>query len=332
MNAAFCASLAYTIGMRTRTDPFNPPKPPRSFSLGATDKRLAVLDLFTRYDCLPGAYIRRAARVSTWTLTQLNRGWYIRAIPFSTNPSLLDARNREPVWQIAHRGKIMLGKAVMAIREHMKHKVGRNLCQFSFDIAPEDIPGLSLKTPADLLAHPLCPPATRTMQFPFAFETDQGVIIPDSDVFGYEMNGRYFYLLFEFDNGTETRVPGTEKARKKKNITKMVRQYAKARALIKARFGITNIFIAIIADDARHMQSIKRTIEAEVSPEDWRYFGLQCFPEPVKGQNFPPPTGWLVTDDWTLAGDGRLNILEVLSGPTRKGATGGRAIGADTEA
>lgn len=125
---------------RTRNDPFNPPKPSRAFSLEDTEKRHAVLDLFTKYECLPGTYLRHGAGVSPWTITKLNNAWYIHALPYSPKPSLLDARNREPVWIIGQRGKALLGKPTAHSGDHMRHKVGRTLCQYSFDVAPQSIP------------------------------------------------------------------------------------------------------------------------------------------------------------------------------------------------
>jgi hypothetical protein len=336
--------------MRTRIDPFNPPPLPPSYKPRLNQKRQRVLDLFTQYELLPGEYIRAKAKVGSRVITSLNRAHCIEAIPYSSKHAKLDARNCPPLWSITERGATLSGKRPAVSNDHEAHKIGRTLTQFSFDTAPDEIGGLILRTQENILMRPKAEHAT--WEDLLTIPVGDKVIEPDSQLFGYSYNHRYFYLFFEYDNGTETRTPKTHKGKIKKNITKMIGLYNEALSagLIHQTLGISNIFIAIVADSELHAQSILKVIERDVPETRWHNFGVTSLPwsidfhlldgtvqtfsrakcgtnwevladefKKVEGclikrtsRRFPPPTAWAVTEDWQLAGGKTLNILDIL--------------------
>lgn len=303
---------------RTRNDPFNPV--PKGREVRGTARELALLSLFVKYEVLPTRYIYASLPSGEYAhklLGKLNGEGYIQ-IPHNDDARYMDARNKEALWTITEKGERLLGIEVERQSDHFKHKVARTLAQFSFDHAP-----ITKRTLQDILAHPKCPPVKN----PHVFVTSEVDIEPDIPLFGYEHNGKFFYLVVEIDNGTETVKPGTGKdstpaqklrAYQKKNIRKMVRAYAeylREHGYYK-QFGIRNLSIAIIANSEGRMHSIMDEVRTE-APDMERFFLFKNFPD-YQRYGFPPPTGHLVEEPWRTI-TGSLSIMEVLNGHRQAG-------------
>lgn len=295
--------------MRTRQDPFKPK--PKGQPVKGTRRQLALLSAFTKYEVLPGRYLQALSGTPEYTqdlITLLNTEGYIR-IPLPATRRL-DARNRHALWEGTDKGEKLLGQKFRREGDHFGHKVHRTVARFSFDFAPKEIPGLVRRTLSDILADERCPPDTRYGE-PHTFTVDGYKVIPDEALSGFQLNGRSFYFFFEADGGTETRIPTTPSAYKKKNIAKMISSYSfffKSKGH-RTRYGLSNIAVLIITKNETDKRSILKVIESLVPKELWRQFGLRVVPDFTEG--FPPPTGHLVTEDWETV-NGTLNIIKIL--------------------
>lgn len=304
---------------RTRIDPFNPPINPGE--LKPSKRRLQAMMLFTEFETVPTRCFHRVLGYQTGKdkITELNLYGYIRIA--SGFRRQLDARNKEAMWEGTAKGERFLGRKFKSVGDHFSHKTHRDVIWFSFWIAPQEIPGLTLRSVGDILAHDNCPPETRLERHPSSFTVGEHTINPDHDLFGYSYpaNGRTRYMYFqgfEADGGTETRTPNPDNlnASKKKNITKMVRAYRDylVEEGYRARYGISNISIPIIAKTEADMRSIMEVVERECSEDIAEHFIFKVVPDFTEG--FPPATGHMVTDDWHQVGGATLNIMDILKG------------------
>jgi hypothetical protein len=270
--------------------------------------------MFTEFETVPTSYFHRVLGYQTGkdVISELNIYGYIRiARGFGKQ---LDARNREALWEGTKKGERLLGYPFKRAGDPFGHKAHRDVIWFSFWIAPYEVPGLSLRTAGDILAHDNCPPETRLESTPSHFTVGDRTVRPDHDIFGYALtrSGRTRYMYFqgfEADGGTETRTPDPENfnASKKKNITKMVRDYRdylSARGY-EDRYGISNISVPIIAKSGTDMRSIMEVVERECDPDTYGSVRDQFIFKHAPGftEGYPPASGHMVTEDWHQVGE-----------------------------
>lgn len=280
-----------------------------------------MLDLFTRYECLPTTYIHKAIgeQYAKDLITLLNTEGYIR-IPVASTKRM-DARNKEAMWEGTPKGEKLLGKTFRKEGDHFQHKAHRTVAWFLFDHAARAL-GLERRTITDIVLDERCPLATRAEQRPSTFDIDGYTVIPDEELSGFRLtlpNGKHrsFYFFLEADGGTETRVPGTEKAHKKKSTQTMIEMYAAffAREMYQSRYGLKNIIVFIIVKDWTDALSIMRVI-GTVAPKHKRRFAFKVIPDFTEG--FPKPDETILTEDWHTL-EGPLNILNILKGGDANG-------------
>ena len=294
-------------------------KQPKGVVKGTT-AQLAILRLLRRYEVLPSTYMvagygkpQGAERL----ITLLNHNDYIEVVPGSTRHSKV--YNRPRVYQLTQKGEQLLG-ATESWREsdHFKHKFLRCVAQFSFDLAPKEVPGLRLLTLDDILARPQSPARTRAARNPSSFSVAGHEVRPDANLFGFEYRGRYFYLHgFEIDRGTETRTPGTESGYRRKNITRMIRAYTAyvAHGQFRALYGISNVSIAIICTNASSLRSIVHVLDRECESTQVKdRFLFTTIPDFSGPDPFLPPSAHLFTRDWERWDGSRFNIQRFLKG------------------
>lgn len=319
---------------RTRIDPFKPPI--KKGELRPRGKRMDALAMFTEFEAVPTSYFHRVLGYQTGkdTISELNSYGYIRIAKGFREQ--LDARNKEAMWEGTPKGERLLGHPFKRVGDPYGHKYHRDVIWFSFWLAPYEVPGLTLRTVHDILAHDNCPEETRAESRPSSFRVGDRTINPDHDLFGYSYtrNGRTRYMYFqgfEADGGTETRTPDPENfnASKKKNITKMVRDYRDylSERNYYHRYGISNISIPIIAKTENDMLGIMEVVERECDRALYgsvaEHFIFKHVPGFIEG--YPPATAHMVTDDWHQVGGGTLNIMGVLKGESDVRREEGRA-------
>lgn len=302
-----------------KNDPYKPKS--KGLKVTGSPKQLELLNLFTRYEALPTSYFQApiGRHYANDLITLFNTEGYIRIAPGSKRR--LDARNKEAIWEGTDKGEMLLGKPFIRETDHFNHKIRRMFIRYSFDAALKEIPGLTMRRIADILAHPDCPPgiheekaaAERAQREfnPSTFTIDDYTVVPDEELFGLRLGARSFYALIEVNGQTETYTPKTKRGKKKKNITKMIKAYGQllARDLHFVRWGLKNIEFLILADTQTDKEAIKEVIMRDF-PQYARKFALKIVPDFTEG--YPPPTGHMVTEDWETADGGTLNILNIL--------------------
>lgn len=286
-----------------------------------TKPQLALLELLQTYEVLPSSYLMAGygkPEGAERLITLLNHNDYIGIVEASTRH--MRVFNRPRVYELTPKGIELLKskgcwRGVAWEKDHFLHKFLRTLVQFSFDIAPQEVEGLTKRTLADILAHPNCPEATRRADKPSYFTVGTHEVRPDGDLFGYEYNGRYFYLHgFELDRGTESRTPTN--IYRKKNITGMIRLYRDYldQKLYRQRYGISNVSIPIICTTTADMLSIITVVNRECSPAIAQRFLFKVISDFTSMESFAPATGHMLTTDWLRPDGSHFNILEFMKG------------------
>jgi hypothetical protein len=298
--------------MEKRRSPFK--KRPFGTVKGTT-RQLNFLDLLQTYELLPADYLMAAYEKPEGAqrlITLFNHNGYIDIVEPSTRHRRV--YNRPKIYELTPKGIQLLkdkGRWHNRVweRDHFLHKHLRTLVQFSFDIAPKEVAGLTLRTLQDILAHPNCPDATRHEERPSYFTAAGHQIRPDADLFGYQLNGRYFYLHgHEDDRGTEVR--GGSSIYGKKTITAMIRGYVEYLQLrmYRTKYGISNVSIPIICTTYPDLLAIFEVVKREAPERLWPHFLGKVVPDFTSMEPFPPPTGHMFTEDWLLPNGGRFNI------------------------
>jgi hypothetical protein len=281
--------------------------------VSGTPNQMAVLDGLNTYRYLNSDYLRKLIGNGTANdiIGLLSQEGYIRAVrqlprmrgykivyenvrstnnrTTSLTERLLEGRGQLPRF---HQGD-----------KQFNHQYLIAVTQFSFDIAPLEIPGLKKRTLADIKAHEN-----------YDGGEDPDHIRPDAPLFGYEYarpdgRKRYFYLHgFEADCGTES-LTGLGR----QTIERKVDQYRHyiAQRVYDEVYGISNLSIAFVTMSevrARNILDIIRKTAGAFADKFLvksvsRFTDLSAPP--------PPPTGHMVTEPW-LTTDGTLSILEVL--------------------
>jgi hypothetical protein len=324
--------------MEKRRSPFK--KRPFGTVKGTT-RQLDLLDLLQTYELLPADYLMAAydkPEGAQRLITLLNHNGYIGIVEASTRH--MRVYNRPKVYELTPKGIQLLKdkdrwRDRVWERDHFLHKFLRTLVQFSFDIAPKEVPGLTLRTLEDILAHPRCPDATRHEERPSYFVAAGHQIRPDGELFGYELNRRYFYLHgHEDDRGTETR--GRSNIYGKKTITAMIRGYAEYldQGMYQTRYGIRNVSIPIICTTYPDLLAIFEVIKREVPSEQWPRFLGKVIPDFTSMEPFPKPTGHMFTEDWLRPDGSRFNIHAFMATgePTWTSTEPARSLGKSSSA
>jgi hypothetical protein len=289
--------------------------------VSGTANQLAVLDLLNTYRYLNSDYIRAwlPGGSTNDVILLLSQEGYIR-VPRQV-PKIF---GRKLIYEIVrgdHHERATKAEQLMAANDRVlrdrtsdsqfAHEYLISSCQFSFDIAPREIPGLKKRTLDDIKAHE---------NYPGGVDPDH--IRPDAPLFGYEYTRpdgrkRYFYLHgFEADRGTEPlRGDGRQ------TIERKVRHYAE---YLRARvyndvYGISNLSVAFITMSearAHNILDIVRQVAGDCADK----FLVKYLPNFIRDGNPPPPTGHLVAEPW-LTTTGTRSILEVLTRPDHSRAS-----------
>jgi hypothetical protein len=247
---------------------------PPSFDASGTPRELEVLGLLQTYDLLPSHYIRTALGNSGYVpdlLTNLRKGHYIGFPEMEPEERLAHIlRNRKYVNQIWPRGEALLARHGLwhgkpRGNDHFKHKLLRSQIEFSLDWAAYEVPDLRVITPAEVLAHKNCPPATREDKTPWRIPP-KPCLEPDITR-GYALDGHFIFFHVEVDRNTE---PGDSESKRQSIRDKIQRYVAYLRA--PNRFGFkSEPFILFATIDAAR----KEVIETLITKQGGEY--ADCF-------------------------------------------------------
>jgi hypothetical protein len=285
-----------------------------------TRAHLALLDLLTKYRCLPRNYLVAG-------LPSVGRRYAEDVITFSSGEGFIHCpneakrhnhpNNRPVVYELSRGTAKRPSKLDRLLLEHgrtppqlsnrqFRHSFLASIVQFSFDIAPREIVGLKKRTLADIKAH--------EDYDSFSRPEDSDHIRPDAPLFGYEYTQasgrkRYFYLHgFEIDRRTEPQ----ESYSDRRTIAEKIQNYAAylAADTYNQVYGISNLFIAFITINEGGAHRILDTIRKYGGAYQDR-FGVKYIPDFTADAKPPAPTGHMLTEPWLTVG-GTLSILEVL--------------------
>jgi hypothetical protein len=303
------------------------------YRLTPTD--MSVLTLLQRYRYLPSTYI--AALLSL-------EGDYYKDIlhKLRHRAGLIDcpapswaaanARYRPAVYCLTDRGSQAL-KAARLYAPHPKtghefnHELGVCLIRASFELGVQEH-CLQLITADDILAHPSCPPHTRNHKTPWA--------IPVSFDWSFEgrmtrvehtvkTDGEFFALArpheqgrttlafpgFEFDRRTEPLEPADyERPSIKKKI--LAFRAIASQGLYRSRFGLPNAIIPFVTVNEVHLRSMMKVVEVISNGHGSKLFIFKNLPNFAAFENFPPPTGHMLTTPWQRVGHAPYSILQEL--------------------
>jgi hypothetical protein len=268
------------------------------------------------YRYLPSTYIKAAltagAEYVEDVLPNLVEKHYI-GIPESARDRC-KTKQIPYVYELRPRGLSFLARNGRAAERALasnwfEHDVLACITQFSFDMAPRVISGLSKRTSQSILFHQNCPEATRKSLTPFLIPTNPP-LDADAKPFGFELNGKLiFFHGFEADNGTET-VRTTVKSKIDRYVTYLERNMP-TRLYGMLRNHMHILFVTISQDRAEHM--------AGLVPDAWadrfHFKATSGF-----DTRFPAPTAHMVAESWTQKGGKTWNILEhlgAMNGQTR---------------
>lgn len=305
---------------KKRRSAFRPESTPAT-RVNPSAKVLHVLETLQTYEVLStphllaivgnGKYERRV-------LAKLTHGNYI-GIP--NDILLYCAHNNVPyIYELKPRGVELLKQSgrldpTPHDSDHFKHKYVRGIIRHSFDIAPEFVDGLTLRTQSDILSDPRC-----TQKDP-RIDVPSGTIKPDGPLFGYSLGGQAFayFIGFEADRGTEQ---GVLRPGEKKSLTSMVQRYNEFfdGRYFEVLFGLKNAFLPIVTTKPNRVQTFLEIIAAECPRTSSRFLVATV---PDFGEHVPKPDAHIVTGDWKRVVSGKVenfNILEALRTAAQKKA------------
>jgi hypothetical protein len=305
------------------------------FRLTETDLR--ILDLLQDYECLPSIYIPTILGLPVvYTLARLttlrHTAGVIECPPGSWDTQ--NARYRRAIYSLSERGEQALRDAglyrpLVRGNDHIKHKSARCITEASFQLgANENF--LTLVTHRDILAHPKCPPETKRANAPFHFPAQFSYRTPrenrliqvdrsfvhDTKPFAiaYTTDGqtrRLFVAGIEVDRGTETRNP--EKVRRQTINEKILAtlELHKSRTY-QTQLGIPNATTLFVAISEHEMQEMMAILEDRTDGQGSKNIAFKFVREFASIDNFPKPTGFMLTEPWQRVGHPPLDIVAEL--------------------
>ena len=296
-----------------------------------TANDLAVLQLLQRYRYLPSNYV--AALIGTasrWHKYQLMKLRHEAGLIECPNASwaAANARYRPAVYALTTKGEELLAERGLY---ESRRKSGREfnhelmvcLIQASFELGARERK-LEVITARDILYHRNCPPHTRHEQepwsIPVAFTFNghklEEYVETDGDFFGLARTsgtGRAALLFpgFEADRRTEPLEPEDyERSSIKKKFIK-IREVARQK-LYQSRYGLPNAIVPVITINEAHKHSLMRVLENLTEGHGSKLFIFKSMSNFASFENFPPPTGHMVTEPWERVGHEPYSIIEEL--------------------
>ena len=298
-----------------------------------TASDIAVLQLLQRYRYLPSTYIAELTRSkSRWYKYQLAKLRHEAGLIDCPNASwaAANARYRPAVYALTAKGEEFLKERGLF---EPRHKSGREfnhelmvcLIQASFELGARE-KKLEVITAHDILYHRNCPPSTRhekdPWSIPVAFTFNghklEEHVETDGDFFGLARTtdtGRSALLFpgFEADRRTEPLEPEDyERSSIKKKFIK-IREVTRQK-LYQSRYGLPNAIVPVITINEAHKRSLMRVLENLTDGHGSKVFIFKSMPNFASFENFPPPTGHMVTEPWERVGHPPYNIIDELKG------------------
>lgn len=294
---------------------------PSGKSYRVTKNDVLVLALLQRYRYLPSNYI---AALLGWKgeyykdiLTKLRHEAGLIDCP-NSSWAAANARYRPAVYALTAKGEKLLKERGLYVPHprtgyEFNHELMVCLIQASFELGAKQH-GLEIISPQDILNHPNCPAATRyeksPWRVPIAYTYDRHAIEhhveSDGEFFGLARwsDGVRTALLFpgfEADRRTEPLEPEDydRPSIKKKFIA--YREIARQR-IYQSRYGLPNAIVPFVTINETHKRAIMRVVEKLTDGKGSKLFIFKSLPNFASFENFPPPTGHMVTEPWERVG------------------------------
>jgi hypothetical protein len=302
---------------------------PKGAPYRVTAHDLDVLQLLQTYRYLPSNYIAALlAEKSRWYKYQLAKLRHEAGLIECPNASwaAANARYRPAVYALTAKGMDLLKeRGLYAPRRktgrEFNHELMVCLIQASFELSTREH-GLEVIRAQDILDHPNCPAFTRLQKdpwsIPVAFTFNghklEEQVETDGDFFGLARStntGRTALLFpgFEADRRTEPLEPEDyERSSIKKKFIK-IREVSKQH-LYRSRYGLPNAIVPVITINEAHKRSLMRVLENITEGHGSKLFIFKSMPNFASFENFPPPTGHMVTKPWDRVGHPPYSILD----------------------
>lgn len=242
------------------------------------------------------------------------RGKYLTNHPHSFSMRLPVAgsrypRPREYSWMLTPSGHEFNGDRgydFVPPGGHFKHQLASSFLGASFELATQEIEGLSLITPEHVLLSHHCPRETATKSNPWLISAHGLDMEADAPVFGLEYDHYKLYFFgFELDRSSESlSVVGQKFA----NYQKLIDHN-----LPRELYGIPQPYFPWVVKTNERKDHILTLIGKEIDSEHQHRFIVQVWPETV---DFPEPSGRAVTDEWHTP-KGPFNILTYIKEKAR---------------
>jgi len=303
----------------------------RPFRVTVNDIR--ILQLLQRYRYLPSNYI---AALLGWRgeyykdiLTKLRHEAGLVDCP-NSSWAAANARYRPAVYALTAKGERFLKERGLFVPRpktgsEFNHELMVCLIRASFELGAQQH-GLELISAADILQHRNCPKETRfhksPWRVPVSFQYDRHqvdqFVESDGEFFGlaHRQNGERTAILFpgfEADRRTEPLGPEDydRPSIKKKFIA--YREIARQR-LYQSRYGLPSAIIPFITINEAHKRAMMRVVEKLTEGKGSKLFIFKSTSNFASFENFPLPTGHMVTEPWERAGHPPYDILQDLKG------------------
>jgi hypothetical protein len=306
---------------------------PTGRAIRITEYDIAIVLLLQRYRYLPSTYIAALLKLKTGNgahfkkaLTKLRHEAGLIDCP---NPSwaAANARYRPAVYGLTKKGEALLKERGLYVPRpktghEFNHELMVCLIQASFELGARKH-GLRIISAQDILDNERCPRSTRFEKHPWRLPVsflydghpvDQFVEC-DGDFFGLANSegDTLFFPGFEADRRTEPLEPEDydRPSIKKKLIA--YRELARQRTY-KQRYGLPTAVIAFVTINEQHKRSLMRVVDKITDGHGSKLFLFKSMPNFASFENFPPPTGHMLSEPWQRVGHPDFDILKELKG------------------
>ena len=238
-----------------------------------------------------------------------------------------NARYRPAVYGLTRKGERLLKDRGLWV-PHSKtvndfnHELMVCLIQASFVLGAREH-GLTLIAADDILTHPSCPRERRYETNPWAvpvsfqFNKHQidKTVETDGAFFGLarEDNTTLIFPGFEADRATEPLEPQNYERSGIQIKFVQLRAIASQR-IFQTRYGLPNAIIPFITINETHKRALMRVLELLTNGKGSKLFIFKSMPNFASFENFPSPTGHMVTEPWERVGHPPYDILKELKG------------------
>jgi hypothetical protein len=305
---------------------------------------LQVLTLLQRFRYLPSHYVPAllgwSGQYHQDILHKLRHRAGLIHVPERSWPPI-NGHARHAVYGLTRKGHELLKERGLSIEKRrprskndddkLNHELGVALIQASFELGAREH-SLQYISAQDILNHSACPWKTRQLKEPFVLHTTFNYKSPkgkehtiekevetDGEFFGLARaheNGRTTFIIpgFEFDRRTETLEPEDYDRPFIAGKFLAFRELACASAY-EERFGFPkgSYLIPFVTIGTAHMRSMMALLERLTNGRGSKLFLFKSIPNFAAFENFPKPTGHMLTELWERVGHPPLNILEALT-------------------